>query len=237
MISLSSKEMETTNELMKAFQTVQQVARQLNSVNEQIERAAQSPLARLNDYIAGPLSRYEETVDRVLRQQQTSFDSFQRATASLDRHQFNRVNQVLDGWQSPIAPNPALVGTSPLKRFVAWVNRRRRPDSFQLYLRRAHEHPAIARGRGGRRLWFEVWRRAALLALADGISFNRLRTAASGLPPPRPRLALPRPRRQSTIRHRFQMRLHHTIVPHGPTPGSLPSHVLFKGGGLLAPIG
>jgi hypothetical protein len=221
-------------EIAKAAEAAQRFARRIDTVTARLDRATRSSFAQGID---GPLVRYQETVNRAFRDNQDSFERFQQATANLDRHQFNRVNRVLDGWQSQGPIQGAEATCSPLGAFVAQVCRRRRgPDPFELYLRRAHEHPAVARRRGGRRLWFAEWCRAALLAVADGASFLRLRAAPRGVSPPRRRPAPPRPQRAAAIRHRFEQRLRHTIHTHGPTPGLLPSCPIH-GGRPPAPTG
>lgn len=219
---------------MRAVNSAQRVARQINAVTERIDRATRSPLARFDQFLNGPLVRCQETSDRVLRLNQTSLQRFQQTTEALDRHQSTRVTRILEGWQAP--PIQPRASRTPLERFVAWINRRRRLDSFELYLRRAHEHPAVARRGGGRRLWFEEWRRAALLAIANGFSLRELYAAARGASAPRRRRhSSPRPLQQTTIRP-FEERLRHSIFTHGPTPGLLPSRRVH-GDGPLVPTG
>ena len=222
-------------EVMKAVNSIQGVVQQVNSITERIDRATRSPLARFDRYINGPLVRYQETSNRLLRPQDP-FERFQQTTAGLDRHQFTRVTRILEGWQGPV-PAPQTEGPRPLlERFIAWVNRRRRPNPFELYLCRAHEHPAVARRGSGRRLWFEEWRRAVLLAVADGFSVRDLRAAAQGVSPPRRRRGDSLRPRQQTAGRCFEERLRHTIFTHGPTPRPLPSR-LVHGDGSLVPTG
>ncbi|MET0305280.1 MAG: hypothetical protein ABW196_03510 [Solirubrobacterales bacterium] len=230
---------------MKALDAFQDVEKKMELLNARIDRATRAPLARIDQYFNDSVARYREAVDRALPQSQTSFERFQEATAGLDRHQFNRVSRVLDGWlsQAPIDEAHSFQAHSFQAHsfpgpFFAWISRRRQLSSFELYLRRAHEHPAVARGHSGRRLWFEEWRQVLLLAVADGFSFGRIRAAAHGSSPPRRRHASPwpRPPQQTAVRHRFAERLHHTIFTHGPTPGPLPSRPV-NGGGSLAPTG
>jgi hypothetical protein len=223
-------------EIAKAVEVVQRIAKQVDTVTARLDRATHSHFAHVEQGINGPPARYQETVNRAFRNSQTSFERFQQATAALDRHQLNRVSRVLDGWQSQRPIQRTQTTRSPLGLFVAQFKRRCQLDPFELYLRRAHEHPAVARRRGGTRLWFAEWRRAALLAVADGASFLRLRAASRGASPPRRRRASPRPRRGAAIRHRFEQRLRHTIYTHGPTSEPLPNCPIH-GGGPPAPIG
>jgi hypothetical protein len=224
-----------TSEVMKAFSAAQRVVRQIESVAGRIDRSAESPLARMNRFIDGPLTQYSETVARVRRQNQTSLERYKRATAGLDRHQFNRASRVLDAWQPQAAA--ARAPRSAFERRFPGIFRRRQPDAFELYLRRAHEHPAVARRGGGKRRWFEEWRRIALLAVADGYDFGRLRAAAHGVSPPRRRRdVLPRPQQRKAGLRRFEERLRHSIYPNGPTPGPL-SRCPIQGGGLPVSTG
>jgi hypothetical protein len=220
------------SEVRKAVEAGRRVMRQVESVTERIDRSAQSPLDRMNRFIDGPLARYTQTVARARRQNQASLESYRRATAALDRHQLNRAVRVLEDWQAQAAA--ARAPRSTLERLFPSIYRRRQLDPFELYLRRAHEHPAVARRRGGKREWFEGWRRFALIAVADGFDCFRLRAAAPGTSPPRRRSSpLPRPRRAPVGLRRFADRLRHSIYPNGPSPGS-PLRDPVNGGGLLA---
>ncbi|MFL5898942.1 MAG: hypothetical protein ACJ76D_10875 [Solirubrobacterales bacterium] len=220
---------------MKAVNSVQRAAGQVNSVMERVDRLTKGPLARIVQVVDGPLARWEEN-SGLLLQQESSLRRFQRITKDLDRHQYTRVTRILEGWSGP-APAPQPSGDlSPLEWFIAWVNRRRRPSAFELYLRRAHEHPAVARRDGGRRLWFEEWRRAVLLAMADGVGLEDLRAAAHAISPPHRRRGGSPPPRQQTAGRCFQERLRHAIFTHGPTRGPRPSRPV-EGDGPLVPIG
>jgi hypothetical protein len=205
-------------EVMKAVNSAQRVAQQVNSMMERVDRLTGGPWVRIEQIVARPLARWEEASGRLL-QQETSVKRLQRITGDLDRHQYTRVTRILEGWSGPIpAPEPS-GNLSALKWFVTWVNRRRRPSAFELYLRRAHEHPAVVRRDGGRRLWFEEWRGAVLLAMMEGVGLDDLRAAAHGISPPRRRRGgSPRPRQQTAGRC-FQERLRHAIFTHGPTRG------------------
>jgi hypothetical protein len=217
---------------MKAFNSVQQAAQQVNSVVERIDQVARGPLDHIEQIVVRPVARWEKTSNRLL-QQEASIKRFQRIMGDLDRHQHARVSQILEGWSGPV-PVPRPSGDrSAIERFIAWVNRRRRPRAFELYLRRAHEQPAVARRDGGRRLWFEEWRRVVLLAIGDGVGLDDLRAAAHDISPPRRRRSgLPRRPQQQDGGHCFQERLRHAIFTHGPTWGLRPSRPV-KGGPLV----
>lgn len=162
-------------------------------------------------------------------------ENLKRATANLDRGQLSRVNEVVAGFDEFTLHDEAHRTQSHPGRFLALSgSRSRKSNLFEEYLRRAHRHPAVARKQGGRRQWFEVWLRHALLLASHGFESRRFKAIVdTASPPKRHCVAAWPPRRSTVLRHRFRERLLNVIVPHGPTPVLLLNRPT-PGGGLPA---
>jgi hypothetical protein len=155
---------------------------------------------------------------RYLKRLDEQMTSFERATANLDRHQLSRVNAVLAGFDPP--DDQARPPRTLWALFLNLFTTRRRVDPFEEYLRRAHEHPAVARKAGGVRSWFASWRSCALEMLAAGLSSVGLEAIVRATsPPPAARRIAGSPSPDPVIQHSFRERLLHVIEPHGPTAG------------------
>lgn len=224
-------------EAAQIIESAQKVARQVDAMARQAQRAMEGPIGQLNQWVDGSMARWQKSINIAARQNQASIEQFRQTTAALDRHQYARVNRLVESWMAPPEPPRRWALYSQVSAFVEWVNRRRRPDRFALELRRAHEHPSVSRkGRATGRLWFEEWRRTLLFALADGHSLERIRAETSGVSPPRRLRIAVRPPRRGAARRLFQERLRHSIFTHGPTTGASPNGPI-NGDELLVSIG
>jgi hypothetical protein len=200
----------------------------LEEANKRIDRWVEEQRAsyeRAMERWEAGFARYQKRIDDQVR-------DFERATADLDRYQLNRVNRVVSDFDAGHETTPKSLSLWGL--FLAVIAGRRRTDPFEEYLRRAHEHPAIARRNGGTRSWFREWRKYALLVLEAGLAPRRFVEVMRSTSPPRRRPGRLRASRPgSVVPHDFRERLLHVIEPHGPTAGSLPRHRALEAG-LLA---
>ncbi|HXF30133.1 MAG TPA: hypothetical protein VN522_01340 [Solirubrobacterales bacterium] len=224
-------------EVTEAVESAQKVARQVDAMARQAHQVMAGPVAQMQQFVNGPVARWQKSLDEAASRNQASIERYRQVTADLDRHQHAEISRWVESFVASRQPPEPWAAHSSISAFITWITRRRRPDGLALERRRAHEHPAYFRdSRATGRLWFEGWRRALFLALADGHSLERIRAETRGVSPPRRRGGVLRARRRDPARRPFRERLRHSIFTHGPTVSPSPSGPV-NGGELLVPIG